>query len=186
MTNTFFRSLVFQIGDDPDREGLRDSPERMVKSWREIFCGYEQDPAEVFTSFSADGYNQLVLLRDVEMYSVCEHHMLPFFGRAHIGYIPSHEIKRVVGISKLARLLEIFSRRLQTQERICEQVTCAIMEHLTPVGAACIIQAEHLCMRMRGVSKQNSTVITSSLKGVFLEDSDSGRAARSELMGLIK
>lgn len=176
------RILQF-IGEDPTREGLLKTPERVVRSWGEIFGGYKIDPASVFTTFEADGYNELVLLKNIEFYSTCEHHMLSFSGRAHVGYI-AHG--RIVGISKLARLLDIYARRLQVQERIGQQVTQAIMRHLKPAGAACIIEAEHLCMRCRGVEKQNSVMVTSSLTGRFLEDSDAGRAARAELMGLIK
>jgi GTP cyclohydrolase I len=176
------RILQF-IGEDPTREGLLKTPDRVVKSWGEIFGGYKQDPASVFTTFEPDGYTQLVLLKGIEFYSTCEHHMLSFSGKAHIGYIAQD---RIIGISKLARLLDVYARRLQVQERIGQQVTQAIMKYLQPAGAACIIEAEHLCMRCRGVEKQNSIMVTSSLTGRFLEDSDAGRAARAEFMGLIK
>jgi len=167
------------IGDDPTREGLRKTPERVIRAWEELFAGYGQDPAQVFTTFEADGYDQIVLMRDIELFSVCEHHLLPFFGRAHVAYVPG---ERVVGASKLARLLEIYSRRLQIQERIGEQVTEAIMRYLGARGAACIIEAEHLCMRMRGVNKQHSTLVTSSVRGVFRTD----YATRAELISLIQ
>ena len=176
------RILQF-IGEDPTREGLLKTPDRVVKSWGKIFEGYKMDPAAIFTTFEPDGYNQLVLLKNVEFYSNCEHHIQPFFGKAHIGYIAQD---RIVGISKLARLLDIYARRLQIQERIGQQVTSDLMKYLKPAGAACIIEAEHLCMRCRGVEKQNSVMVTSSLTGRFLEDTDAGRAARAELMGLIK
>lgn len=176
------RILQF-IGEDPTREGLVKTPDRVVKSWEKIFEGYKIDPTSIFTTFEPDGYNQLVLLKNVEFYSNCEHHIQPFFGKAHIGYIAQD---RIVGISKLARLLDIYARRLQIQERIGQQVTSDLMKYLEPAGAACIIEAEHLCMRCRGVEKQNSIMVTSSLTGRFLEDSDAGRAARAELMGLIK
>lgn len=167
------------IGEDPDREGLAKTPERIVRMWSEVFGGYHQDPGSILvTDFDADGYDQIIILKNIEMYSMCEHHMLPFFGRAHVAYIPDG---RVVGISKLARLVEIYSRRLQIQERIGEEVTTALMHHLKPKGAACIIEAQHLCMMMRGVGKQNSRMITSSLKGAFLEEAE----ARSELISLI-
>lgn len=173
------RMLQF-IGEDPTREGLKDTPNRIARAWRdEIFVGYQKDPKEVLTTFQTDGYNQIILLRDIEMFSMCEHHMLPFTGVAHIAYIPN---ERIIGVSKLARLLDIYARRLQIQERIGEQVTNALMEHLKPQGAACIIEAVHMCMRMRGVSKQHSTMVTSSVKGVFFEDA----RARSELMELIR
>ena len=170
--------LIQMIGEDINRDGLKETPKRFVKSWQHLFSGYKVNPGSIIKCFEGDGYNQIVLLRDIEMYSTCEHHILPFIGKAHIAYIPD---KKVIGISKLARLLEIFSRRLQIQERICEQVTQAIMTHLQPLGAACVIEAEHLCMRMRGVQKQNSVMVTSSLKGVFLEN----LATREEFLRLI-
>jgi len=171
--------LLSSIGEDPTREGLLETPKRIEKAWGYLLSGYSKDPREVFKVFDSDGCDQLVLLKDIEMYSICEHHVLPFFGKAHIGYIPNN---KVIGVSKLARLLEIYSRRLQIQERIGEQVTRAIMMYLHPKGAACIIEATHLCMRMRGIQKQNSVMITSSLKGCFLEEA----SAREELMGMIK
>ncbi len=172
------RQLQF-IGEDPNREGLKDTPDRIVRSWRELYKGYTTNPEDLFRTFDADGYDQIVLLKDIEVYSMCEHHMLPFFGKAHVAYIPDG---RVIGISKLARLVDCFARRLQIQERIGEQVTDVLMRYLRPHGAACIIEAVHMCMRMRGCSKQNSTMVTSSLKGVFLENA----SARQELMSLIK
>jgi len=167
------------IGEDPNREGLLETPNRVVRSWQELFAGYDQKLADVLKVFDSDGYNQIVLLKDIEMYSMCEHHMLPFFGKAHVAYIPDGKI---IGISKLARLVDIYARRLQTQERIGEQVTCALMDSLRPLGAACIIEATHMCMRMRGISKQQSTMVTSSLRGVFFENSK----ARAELMSLLR
>ena len=166
------------IGEDPNREGLEETPKRIVRSWEELFSGYKKDPAEVFKYFDSDGYDQIVLLRNIELYSTCEHHALPFFGEAHIAYLPH---KKVIGISKLARLLEVYSRRFQIQERIGEQVTSAIMKYIDARGAACIIEAQHLCMMMRGIGKQNSVMVTSSLKGVFLEDP----STKEELMRLI-
>ena len=171
--------ILQYIGEDPSREGLRDTPNRVVKSWDKLFEGYNKDPKDIFTCFESDGYNQIVLLKNIEVFSTCEHHMLPFFGKAHVAYIPSG---KVIGISKLARLVDIFARRLQIQERIGEQVTDALMEYLNPMGAACIIEAKHMCMTMRGVEKQNSIMTTSSLKGVFLNDS----SAKNELIQLIK
>ncbi len=167
------------IGEDPEREGLKETPNRIVRSWSELYKGYNQNPADIMTTFAADTYDQIVLLKDIELYSMCEHHMLPFFGKAHVAYIPK---KRVVGISKLARLVDIYARRLQIQERIGEQVTSALMNYLKPQGAACVIEAVHMCMRMRGVSKQKSIMGTSSLKGAFFTST----GARIELMGLIK
>jgi GTP cyclohydrolase IA len=175
--------MIQAIGDDPSREGMLDTPKRVIKSWSELYSGYEGNTEErvqeMFTQFSSDGYDELVLLKDIEFFSTCEHHMLPFFGKAHIAYIPT---EKVVGISKLARLLDIHSRKFQIQERIGELVTTDIMKHLGATGAACIIEAQHLCMKMRGVGKQHSVMTTSSMKGVFL----SKPAARAELMSLIK
>lgn len=170
--------ILQYLHEDPSREGLRDTPSRVVRSYSEIFSGYKTDPSSILTTFDRDGYDQIILLRGIEIYSVCEHHMLPFVGRAHVGYLPG---ERIVGISKLARLVDVYARRLQIQERIGEQVTTALMEHLQARGAACVIEAAHLCMQMRGVSKQHSTMVTSSLKGVFLEQ----LAAREELFRMI-
>jgi len=170
---------LMHIGEDINREGLLKTPERVIKSWSEIYSGYEKDPKDLLTVFESGTYDQIVLLKDIEMYSMCEHHMLPFYGIAHVAYIPE---AKVIGISKLARLVDIYARRLQIQERIGEQVTQALMEFLQPKGAACIIEACHMCMRMRGVSKQNSTMVTSSMKGAFFTNP----IARQELLQLIK
>lgn len=167
------------IGEDSSREGLLETPKRITKMWDHIFGGYKKNPADVFTVFDSDGYDEIVLLKNIEMYSMCEHHMLPFFGQAHIAYIPN---QKVIGVSKLARLLDIYARRLQIQERIGDQVTSDLMHYLDAKGAACIIEATHMCMRMRGVEKQQSVMITSSMKGAFREDSN----ARNELMMLIR
>lgn len=159
------RLLQF-IGEDPDREGLRQTPARVVRSYRELFSGYKQDVASMLTTFEDVTCDEMVVLRNIEFTSCCEHHLLPFIGSAHIAYIPDG---KVVGISKLARLLEVYTRRLQIQERICEQVTTSLMEHLHPKGAACVLESRHLCMVCRGVQKQQSVMVTSSLKGVFLK-----------------
>ena len=172
--------ILRHLGEDPEREGLKDTPRRVVKSWKELYAGYGVDPASILTVFKdVHGYDQIVICKNIEMYSTCEHHLLPFFGKAHVAYLPD---KKVIGISKLARLVDIYARRLQIQERIGEQVTTALMEYLQPKAAACIIEARHTCMCMRGVNKQSSTMITSSVKGEFLTDS----AMRSELMELLK
>lgn len=181
--NKISRQLIVEqlhlIGEDPTREGLLDTPKRVIKSWDEIYSGYKKDPKDILTVFDSDGYDQIVLLKDFEFYSMCEHHMLPFYGKAHVAYIPNG---KVIGISKLARLVDIFSKRLQIQERLTQQVTDALMEHLQPLGAACILEATHMCMRMRGVAKQNSIMTTSSMRGVFLDK----LTAKEELMQLIK
>lgn len=171
--------ILQYLGEDVNREGLVDTPKRVVKSWDEIFCGYKAKPASLMTVFEKESYDQIVLLKDIELYSMCEHHMLPFYGKAHVAYIPD---KHVIGISKLARLVDAYARRLQIQERLGDQITDALMTYLSPKGAACIIEASHMCMRMRGVGKQNSIMTTSSLRGVFIEKP----AAREELFQLIK
>lgn len=181
MARSMISMQLDYIGENPNREGLKDTPRRVVKMWDEIFQGYNQDPTSIFTTFDSGGYDQIVLLKDIELYSMCEHHMLPFFGKAHIAYVPG-ENGKVIGISKLARLVDIYAKRLQIQERIGKQVTSALMEHLEAAGAACIIEATHMCMRMRGVAKQNSVMTTSSMKGVFMDKPE----ARNELMALIR
>lgn len=165
------------IGEDPARDGLLETPERVVKSWGHIYSGYGKDPADCLKEFE-DDYDEMVILKDVEFYSTCEHHLQPFYGKAHIGYIPNG---KVVGISKLARVLDIYSRRLRIQERICQQVTAALDTHLSPKGSACVLEAKHFCMMCRGVEKQNSVMLTSSLTGAFRE-----AAVRSEFFSLIR
>jgi len=174
------RRLIEYIGDDPNREGLLETPSRVVRSYTELFGGYKVDPASVLKVFEDDSCDEMVIVRDIEFYSSCEHHMLPFFGKAHIAYIPDG---RVVGVSKLVRLLEVFARRLQIQERLCEQVTGALDEHLKPKGSACVLEAKHLCMTGRGVSKQHSVMVTSSLTGAFREK---GNPARIEFLSMIR
>lgn len=158
--------LIEGLGEDPEREGLRDTPRRVSKAWFDLTKGYDQDPKDILTVFDSEGYDQMVLLKDIEFYSQCEHHLLPFFGKAHIAYIPDGKI---VGISKLARIVDIFARRLQNQERLTEQVVEAIEKHLKPRGVAVVFEASHFCMRARGVQKQNSVMRTNKLTGVFIE-----------------
>jgi GTP cyclohydrolase I len=174
------QNIIKFVGDDPAREGVRKTPERVMRSMEELCSGYGVDVASVFTNFENDiGYDSIVLFRNVEFYSLCEHHMLPFFGTAHIAYLPDQQI---IGLSKLARLLDVFARRLQVQERIGEQVTKVLMQSaLKPRGAACIISARHFCVCGRGVGKQHSTMVTSSLTGVFKDQMET----RQELMSLI-
>ena len=178
-TDAVTRILQF-IGEDPKREGLLETPKRVVKSYSEIFAGYKQTPEQHLKTFSEGACDEMVVLKDIEFYSVCEHHMQPFFGRAHIAYIPDN---RVVGISKLARILEVFARRLQIQERLTTQIVDALEEHLKPKGAACIIEAQHFCMVCRGVNKQNSVMVTSAMNGVFRNDKNQ---ARLELLSFIR
>lgn len=172
------------IGEDPTRDGLLETPARVIRSWGSLYGGYNQNPEDVLKTFAGpDRYDEIIALRDIEMYSTCEHHMLPFHGYAHIAYLPGDQIGgvRVVGVSKLARLLEIYSRRLQIQERICQQVTDALMHHLKARGAACIIEAKHLCIACRGIQKQHSVMVTSSLQGNFRDYPDT----RAEVMSLL-
>lgn len=175
--------LIEMIGEDPNREGLVETPKRFVKAMKFLTKGYQENPKDIIKTFSSDGYDQLILLKDIEIYSLCEHHLLPFFGKAHIGYIPN---KKIVGISKLARLADCFARRLQIQERLADQIASVIDENLNPIGVAVVIEACHLCMRMRGVEKQNSIMVTSAMRGVFLDGGNKGIAAREEFMNLIK
>lgn len=173
------RQYLVQIGEDPTRPGLLETPERVVKSWAELYSGYTVDPADVFKTFEhSDDEQGLVYLKDIEFSSMCEHHLLPFWGVAHIGYIPNG---RVIGISKLARLLDIFTRRLQIQERIAEQVTSALMLHLQPKGAACVLESVHHCIVARGVRKQKAVMGYSSMKGALLTDFN----ARNEFITLV-
>jgi len=168
-----FRELVRRqlelLGEDPDREGLRRTPERVAASLAWLTRGYEMDAKQVVGEgiFDADGACNMIMVRDIELYSLCEHHVLPFFGKAHIAYIPNGKI---VGLSKLPRLVEVFARRLQVQERLTEQIATAIQETLNPQGVGVVIEAYHLCMMMRGVEKQNSKTITSAVRGLFRSD----------------
>ena len=167
------------IGEDPNRQGLQKTPERVADTWRFLTRGYTQDVNEVINSAVFDvEANHMIIIKDIEIYSMCEHHMLPFFGRCHIGYIPKG---KVYGVSKLARLADIFSRRLQLQERLTNQIARVIMDSLAPEGVGVVIEARHLCMMMRGVEKQNSSMITSAMLGSFHDSI----ATRNEFLTLI-
>ncbi len=173
------RELLFAIGEDPDREGLRETPGRVARAARELYAGLNQDPADVLsTTFSID-HEELIIVRDIPMYSTCEHHLLPFHGVAHIGYIPAEDGK-VTGLSKLGRLVEVFARRPQVQEQITTQVADALVTHLGAQGVIVVIEAEHLCMSMRGVQKPGSRTITSAVRGQLRDP-----ATRSEAMSLL-
>lgn len=163
------RTLILWAGDDPDREGLKDTPERVVNAYREFFAGYDQDPAEALsrTFEEVEGYNDMVIVRDIDVESHCEHHMVPIVGIAHVAYLPD---KRVVGLSKLARVVEVFGRRLQTQETMTAQIAAAIEKALEPKGVAVLIDAAHQCMTTRGVTKKDSSTVTLQLRGVFADD----------------
>lgn len=161
-------TILENIGEDPSRQGLLKTPERVAKAYSFITQGYEQDARRILRSAMFDeDYNEMVLVKDIEFYSLCEHHMLPFFGKAHIAYIPNG---RIVGLSKIPRIVDVFARRLQVQERITIEIRDAIQETLEPIGVAVVIEAHHLCMQMRGVSKQSSVTATSAFSGAFLED----------------
>ena len=163
------RTLIAWAGDDPAREGLLDTPRRVTKAYKEFFAGYHEDPATILSKTFKDvgGYDDIVLVKDIPFSSHCEHHMVPFFGKAHIAYLP-HD--GVVGLSKLARLVEVFAHRLQTQENLTAQIIDAINENLNPRGAAVMIEAEHMCMTMRGVHVHGTSTITHRFTGVFAED----------------
>jgi len=171
--NEEFRQIIRRqlelIGEDPDREGLRRTPQRVASSLAWLTRGYEMDVQHVIGNgvFNAEGATNMVMVRDIELYSLCEHHMLPFYGRAHVAYIPNGKI---VGLSKLPRIVEVFARRLQVQERLTEQIAGAIDEVLKPQGVGVVVEAYHLCMMMRGVEKQNSKTITSAVRGLFRSD----------------
>jgi GTP cyclohydrolase I len=172
--------LLQYLENDSTREGLLDTPKRVIDSFDEIFSGYGKDPAEVLAStFNGEGYDGIVLLRDIEFHSTCEHHLQPFAGKAHVAYIP---VDRIVGISKLARLVDLHARRLQNQERITKGVADDLEKYISPMGCAVIIEARHGCMRCRGVVKQNAVMTTSAMRGVFFDKAE----ARSELMQLIQ
>lgn len=163
------RTLIRWAGDDPQREGLHDTPKRVVKAFREFYSGYKEDPGQVLDKIFAEveGYDDLVLVRDIPFHSHCEHHMVPFFGTAHIAYYPT---KGVVGLSKLARLVEVYARRLQTQETMTAQIAAAMEKALEPRGTAVMIEAEHMCMSMRGVQKAGATTLTTQFTGQFKND----------------
>lgn len=173
--------LLQLIGEDPNRAGLVETPARVIKAWGEWCAGYKVEPAEVLKSFEdgAEGVDEMVLVRDIPIYSHCEHHLAPFFGVAHIAYIPNG---RIAGLSKLIRLAEVFSRRLQVQERMTNQIADALVEHLKAKGVGVVVECRHLCMESRGVSKAGATTVTSAMRGAMLEKP----AARSELMSLIR
>lgn len=174
-----YRTLIHEVGEDPNREGLIKTPERAAKAMQFLTQGYTQDPKKVLQSamFKED-YSEMVLVKDIEVYSMCEHHLLPFFGKAHIAYIPDGYI---VGLSKIPRIVDIFARRMQVQERLTMEVLDCIQETLNPLGAAVVIEAQHMCMMMRGVEKQNSATTTSAFTGVFRSDS-----TRMEFLSLIE
>ena len=173
------RDLLIAIGENPDRDGLKNTPGRVARSYEEIFGGLRQSAEEVLTTTFDLGHDELVLVKDIELYSTCEHHLLPFFGVAHVGYLPN-ESGRITGLSKLARLVDVFARRPQVQERLTSQVADALMQILEPRGAIVVIEAEHMCMAVRGVRKPGAKTVTSAVRGALLQ-----AATRAEAMSLI-
>ena len=173
------KSILSEIGENTERDGLLKTPERVAKSMEFLTNGYDKNPAEILKSaMFAEDYSQMVLVKDIELYSLCEHHMLPFFGKAHVAYIPNGNI---VGLSKIPRIVDVFARRLQVQERLTDEIKDCLQDTLNPKGVAVVIEAQHLCMQMRGVEKQHSTT-TSAFSGIFMSD----EKTRSEFINLIK
>ena len=173
------RELLMAIGEDPDRDGLQGTPGRVARAYAEMFAGLHQDPAEILGTTFDIGHSEMVLVKDIPFYSTCEHHLVPFHGHAHVGYIPGHD-GMVTGLSKLARLVDLFARRPQVQERLTTQVVEAIVEHLQPAGVIVVVECEHLCMSMRGVRKPGAKTVTSAVRGQLREP-----ATRAEAMSLI-
>lgn len=175
------RAILEGIGEDPSREGLIGTPERVADMYAEIFAGLRQDPAEHFCVTFDEKHREMVLVRDIPLYSVCEHHLLPFVGKAHVAYIPG-ATGEICGLSKLARVVDVFAKRPQVQERLTKQIADTLVEHLTPSGVMVVIEAEHLCMSMRGVLKPGSITTTAAVRGLF----ERNAATRAEAMSLIK
>jgi GTP cyclohydrolase I len=173
------RTLLAEIGEDPARDGLARTPERVRRMYDELTAGYQADPDALINGACFDvDYDEMVVVRDIEFFSLCEHHLLPFYGRAHVGYLPRG---RVIGLSKIPRIVDMYAHRLQVQERLTVQVADFLMERLVPKGVACVVEASHLCTMMRGVKKQEATMVTSSMLGTFRRDP----RTRAEFMGLI-
>jgi GTP cyclohydrolase I len=178
-TQEMYREIIARIGEDPDRDGLMMTPSRVEKSMTFLTKGYEQDPAKILRGalFDVD-YDEMVIVKDIEMFSLCEHHMLPFFGKVHVAYIPNG---RVIGLSKIPRLVEVFARRLQVQERLTRQIADSIQDAIAPQGVGVVIEARHLCMMMRGIEKQHSSTVTSAMVGCFRQ-----KETRSEFLSLVR
>jgi len=174
------RRMLAMIGEDPNREGLRKTPERFEKAFRYLTSGYHQDPERILNgAFFSVCYDQMVVVKDIELFSLCEHHLLPFFGKCHVAYVPS---KRVIGLSKIPRMVNMYARRLQIQERLTSQIAQAVQEKISPEGVGVIIEARHLCMVMRGVEKQHSQAVTSAMLGAFRES----KQTRDEFLALVR
>jgi len=173
------REILLAIGEDPDRDGLRDTPARVSRSYEELFAGLAKDPADTLAAVFDLGHHEMILVKDIEVYSVCEHHLLPFHGVAHVAYIPG-EHGRITGLSKVARLVDVYARRPQVQERLASQIADALVEHLGARGVIVVVECEHLCMSMRGVRKPGARTVTSAVRGVMRD-----AATRAEAMSLI-
>lgn len=173
------KEILLAIGEDPNRDGLRETPARVARAYAETFAGLHQDPADVLNAVFDIGHKEMILVKDIEIYSTCEHHLVPFHGVAHVGYIPGED-GRVTGLSKLARLVELYSKRPQVQERLTTQIADALVTHLQPAGVIVVVECEHLCMSMRGVRKPGSKTVTSAVRGQMRSS-----ATRSEAMSLI-
>ncbi|MDT5175114.1 MAG: cyclohydrolase [Mycobacterium sp.] len=174
------RELLVALGEDPEREGLRDTPARVVRAYREIFAGLYTDPASVLSTMFDEDHNELVIVKEIPMYSTCEHHLVSFHGVAHVGYIPGAD-GRVTGLSKIARLVDLYAKRPQVQERLTSQIADAMVQRLNPLGVIVVVEAEHLCMAMRGVRKPGAVTTTSAVRGQFKTDA----ASRAEALDLI-
>lgn len=172
------REILIAIGEDPKRDGLRDTPARVARSYAELFAGMRVDPAEVLSTTFETDHDEMVLVRDIEVFSLCEHHLLPFHGIAHVGYIPGQD-GRITGLSKLARLIDVFARRPQVQERLTTQIADVLMDRLDPRGVIVVLECEHMCMSMRGIQKAGARTVTSAVRGVFKFDAKSRAEAMS-------
>jgi GTP cyclohydrolase I len=176
------REILFAIGEDPDRDGLQNTPARVGRAYAEIFGGLSVDPSESLTTTFDEGHEELVLVKDIPLYSTCEHHLVPWHGTAAVGYVPNAE-GRITGISKLARVVDLYARRPQVQERLTSQVATALMDRLNPRGVIVVVQAEHLCMAMRGIRKPGARTVTSAVRGIFQSDSRTRAEAMSLILG---
>ena len=174
------RELLLAMGEDPDRDGLRETPARVARAYAETFAGLHMEPRDVLTTTFDASHEEMVLVKDIAVYSTCEHHLVPFHGVAHVGYIPGPD-GRITGLSKIARLVDLYARRPQVQERLTTQIADALMEELSPIGSACVVEAVHTCMTIRGAKKHGSTMVTSALRGVFKTDASS----RAEILSLM-
>jgi GTP cyclohydrolase I len=178
-TQEMYREILSRLGEDPDREGLAATPSRVEKSMRFLTKGYDEDPTKILQGAMFDvDYDEMVIVKDIEMFSLCEHHMLPFFGKVHVAYIPNG---KVLGLSKIPRLVEVFARRLQVQERLTRQIADSIQQAINPQGVGVVIEARHLCMMMRGIEKQNSSTVTSAMVGCFQQ-----KETRHEFLSLVR